>query len=118
LAFDRYLQKGLSKADAAKEIRTRYSDLDPKTTDYLMEVDADKFMITRTCAIEDLSAGMIIQQEVRTNTGMLLVSKGQEVTLQVILKLKEVLEKGDISSGVLAAVPRSETTKAVSPTAK
>ncbi len=118
LAFDRYLQRGFSKADAAKEIRTRYSDLDPKIADYLTEVDADKFMITRTCAIEDLSPGMVLQQEVRTNTGMLLVSKGQEVTLQVILKLKEVLEKGDISSGVLAAVPRSETTKAVSPAAK
>jgi FixJ family two-component response regulator len=117
-AFDRYLQRGFSKADAAKEIRTRYSDLDPKIADYLTEVDADKFMITRTCAIEDLSAGMVLQQEVRTNTGMLLVSKGQEVTIQIIFKLKEVLEKGDIASGVLAAIPRSEAAKTVPPAAK
>jgi hypothetical protein len=81
-------------------------------------VDADAFMIKRTCAIKDLLPGMILQQEVRTSTGMLLVNKGQEATLQLILKLKDVLAVGSVTDGVLVAIPKSPEMKLGSSPAK
>jgi CheY-like chemotaxis protein len=107
LAFDSYMQRGVSKEEAVKKIRGQYRELDPQITHYLTEVDADEFMIARTCSVEDLAPGMILRQEVRTSAGMLMVSKGQEVTLQLILKLKDVFEKGDVVGGILVALPRS-----------
>jgi len=44
----------------------------------------------RKCRIQDLAVGMIIQQEVRTPDGVVLVSKGQEVTPPLLIKLTKL----------------------------
>jgi len=59
----------------------------------------------RKCRIEDLSPGMIIQQEVRSYQGTLLVSKGQEVTSTVIFKLKNFQARRAIGGEVTVSVP-------------
>ena len=59
----------------------------------------------RRCRIEDLSTGMIIQEEVRSYQGTLLVSKGQEVTSAVIFKLKNFQARRAIGSEVTVSVP-------------
>jgi hypothetical protein len=59
----------------------------------------------RKCRIEDLSPGMIIQQEVRSYQGTLLVSKGHEVTSTMIFKLKNFHARRTIGSEVMVSVP-------------
>jgi len=41
----------------------------------------------RTVRIEDLTTGMILQEEIRTNIGMLLVGRGQEITYPPAVRL-------------------------------
>ena len=60
---------------------------------------------TRRCRIEELSPGMIIQQEVQTYAGTLLVSKGQEVTPTVIFKLKNFHARKTIGPEVMVSMP-------------
>jgi hypothetical protein len=62
---------------------------------------------TRKCPIEDLAPGMIVQEEIHTLAGTLVVSKGQEVTPAVILKLKNLLARGTVSNNVSASTPKS-----------
>jgi hypothetical protein len=50
---------------------------------------------------------MIIQQEVRTADNTLLVSKGQEVTAPLALKLKNFHARRSISADVTVSMPRS-----------
>jgi hypothetical protein len=57
--------------------------------------------------IEELAPGMIIQEEVRTNDGGLLVSKGQEVTPTVIAKLKNFQARRAMAGSVNVAMPPS-----------
>jgi hypothetical protein len=58
----------------------------------------------RKCLVEDLAPGMIIQQEIRTPDG-LLVSKGQEVTPPLLLKLKNFLARRAIGREVMVSMP-------------
>jgi len=57
--------------------------------------------------VNELAPGMIVQQDVRTFSGLLVVSKGQEVTLPLILKLKNFLEKKAITGDVTVSLPRA-----------
>jgi hypothetical protein len=50
---------------------------------------------------------MIIQQDVQSNNGTLLVSAGQEVTPAVISKLKNFHARGSIDGAVKVSAPRS-----------
>jgi hypothetical protein len=47
---------------------------------------------------------MVIDQDVRTDTGLLIVSRNQEVTPALILKLKNYYEKGVISGDIVVSV--------------
>lgn len=47
---------------------------------------------------------MIVQQEVRTNEGVLLISKGQEVTPPLIVKLKNFHARHLIDGDVTVSI--------------
>jgi hypothetical protein len=68
-----------------------------------VELDAGKSkMEVRSCDIDELiSYDMVLEEELRTKSGMLLVAKGQDITPTLILKLKNFLEKGAIGRKVL-----------------
>jgi hypothetical protein len=61
----------------------------------------------RRCSIEDLAPGMVLQEEVRSHAGDLLVSKGHEVTPAVIFKLKNYHARKAISASVTISLPTS-----------
>lgn len=61
----------------------------------------------RRCRIEELTPGMVIQQEVRCNSGALLISRGQEVTPTVIFKLKNFQSRNAIAGDVLVSIPKT-----------
>jgi hypothetical protein len=70
----------------------------------------------RRCWVNELSLGMIVQQDIRTFTGLLVVSKGQEVTLPLILKLQNFCAKKAITGDVTVSMPKPAATAAVGAT--
>jgi response regulator RpfG family c-di-GMP phosphodiesterase len=113
LAFDELLCRGVSQAQALHDLVAQYKDLDPRILQALgsLQPEVDR-MEVHTCPIPELSAGMIIHQEVRTNAGLLIVAKGQEVTFPLILKLKNFHQKKAITGSVVVLAPRGTTTSA------
>jgi response regulator RpfG family c-di-GMP phosphodiesterase len=101
LAFDDLVRKGHSRAEAATRISRQRRGLDARIFEALVELDpedADKNL--RRAPIEELVPGMIIEQEIRTGAGFLVVAKGQEVTPPLALKLKNLLAIKAIESAV------------------
>jgi response regulator RpfG family c-di-GMP phosphodiesterase len=111
LAFDDLVTKGVSKNDAADRLSREHKNFDPRIFPALAELHSEiKQTEVRTCDVEDLIPyDMILEQEVRSKTGLLLVAKGQEVTSALILKLKSFLEKGAIGRKVEISSPISRT---------
>jgi response regulator RpfG family c-di-GMP phosphodiesterase len=110
LAFDARVRGGDSRADAACIVGRLHKNSDPRIMLALVEVEpeADQKEVHK-CNIASLSPGMVIDREVRTGTGQLIVAKNQEVTPSVVMKLKNYYEKGILQGEILVSVPATAT---------
>jgi CheY-like chemotaxis protein len=106
LAYEKLIHKGVARNEAAHTLALQNKNFSPEFFHALVELDpnAEEGQI-RKCRIELLSPGMIVQQEVRTNEGVLLISKGQEVTPPLILKLKNLHARHVIAEEITASMP-------------
>ncbi|MFL6444075.1 MAG: response regulator [Candidatus Sulfotelmatobacter sp.] len=97
LEYEQATHQGASRTEAAHTLARQNSEMGPEFFAALVALDpnAEEGQVKR-CSIDELYAGMIIQQDVQTNGGSLLVSTGQEVTPTVISKLKNFHARGSI----------------------
>jgi len=115
LVFDEFVSRGIPRSQAVCDLASQFKDLDKRVTQALAELEPDSArMEVRTCAVTELSSGMVLEQEVRTHTGQLIVAKGQEVTIPLILKLRNFHHKKAIPGSIVVLVPKS----AAAPNAK
>lgn len=108
LEYEQLTHQGMSRTESAHSLAMKNRQFSPKFFETLVMLDpnAEESEIGKR-RIEDLNPGMILQQEVRTRTGLLLVSRGQEVTPMLIFKLKNSYSRGDISGDVMVSMPKS-----------
>jgi response regulator RpfG family c-di-GMP phosphodiesterase len=105
IAFDDLKLQGRSETDALAELR-RDNQFDPTMVaalESLTPVSWEKE--PKVVPISDLAPGMILEEEVKTNTGLLLVAKGQEVTYPLLVRLKNFHQRKAISDKVLVLAP-------------
>ncbi len=108
LAYETKIHMGASRTEAAHYLAKKNTNFSPEFFQALVTLDPNaEDGGTRSCRIEDLAPGMIIQQEMKTFDGALLVSKGQEVTSTVISKLKNLHARRSIGSDVMVSEPKS-----------
>jgi hypothetical protein len=108
LAFDSFVRRGSSRTEAAHSLMRQYKGLDPRITMALVEVEPEQTeKEAHTCRIEEITPGMVIDQDVRADSGLLIVAKNQEVTQPLILKLRNYYEKGVISGDLVVSMAQT-----------
>jgi hypothetical protein len=108
LAYEQAIHKGTSRTETAHVLARQNTNFSPQFFQALVTLDPNaEEGETRKCRIEDLAPGMIIQEEVRTLDGALLVSNGQEVTSAVIYKLKNFHARRTIAGEVTISTPKT-----------
>jgi hypothetical protein len=106
IAFDNLRMKGLSDEDAIANLHGRRGDFGSELVDALAGIKAESAkMEMRKVLTSRLTTGMILQQEIRTRAGMLVVVKGQEVTHALLIKLDNFSRAGTIEKEIMAQVP-------------
>jgi len=99
LAFDLYLRKHRSSVEAALTLKRRFDDLDLRIVDALVELEPETAGDgSSSVPIAELTAGLILDEEVRTRSGLLIAAKGQEITAPLLLKLKTFAAKQHIAN--------------------
>jgi response regulator RpfG family c-di-GMP phosphodiesterase len=108
LAYEKLIQKGRSRTEAVHILSMQNKGFSPEFFEALVALDpnAEEGEV-RKCRIELLTVGMIVQNEVRTVDGTLLVSKGQEVTSPLILKLKNFHARRMIGAEATVSMPKT-----------
>ncbi len=108
LAFDELVSRGLSQNEAVKLLSREHPNFDSRIFQSLVEGDGEtNKREIRSCEIDELLPfAMVLEEELRTRSGLLLVAKGQEVTPTLILKLKSFLEKGAIGRKVMISTAK------------
>ncbi|HXZ33546.1 MAG TPA: HD domain-containing phosphohydrolase [Terriglobales bacterium] len=113
LAYEKLISQGISRTEAAHTLARRYKRFSPRVFQALVELDPNaEEREVRRCWVHELTPGMIVQEDVRTMSGLLVVSKGQEVTAPVILKLNNFFAKKAITGDMVVSLPRPATAAA------
>jgi len=106
LGFDSLVRQGRSRTEAAHTLGRLHKGLDSRILMALVEVEPEaREKKVRTCRIEEIAPGMVIDQDIRTESGLLITARNQEVTSPLILKLKNYYEKGAIAGDIVVSVP-------------
>jgi len=58
-------------------------------------------MEARMCSLSDLECEMVLQEDVRTAVGMLLVAKGTQINYALLVRLRNFLRRSTISGTAL-----------------
>jgi len=105
VAFDSFKLQGLSDEEALARLHDRRTEYGQEFVSALESMaSTGPRMELRKVATGKLTPGMILQQEIRTNTGLLVVVKGQEVTQALLTKLDNFAHSGKIEREILAMV--------------
>jgi response regulator RpfG family c-di-GMP phosphodiesterase len=106
IAFDNLRVKGMSDGDAISSLRSRHNEFDRTLIDAITNLKPDgATMQPRKIATSRLTTGMILQQEIRSRAGMLVVAKGQEITHALLIKLDNFSRAGTIDRELMVLVP-------------
>jgi len=108
LAYEKLIRQGTSRTEAAHRLSRQNRNFSPGFFEALVELDpnAEEGEL-RTCRFEQLSEGMIVQQDVLSVDGALLVSKGQTVTVPLIAKIKNLVARRALTGHVTVSAPTS-----------
>jgi response regulator RpfG family c-di-GMP phosphodiesterase len=105
LDFDRLITRNRSHEESMAQMRQRAQDYDPACLEALARyVAPEGGMAVRVLKSAELLPGMVVDQDVRSRTGLLLLAKGQEVTLPVLGRLRAFAAKVGIAEPVRVLV--------------
>jgi len=112
LTYEDAVHKGSSRNEAAHLLVRPNPKLSPEFFAALvsLEPSAEEDAV-RYRRIEELSPGMIIQQELRPH-GTLIISKGKEVTTTAIFRLENLLSRCAIPASIKVSTPRAPAASA------
>ena len=105
LDFDRLITRNRSHEEALAQMRQHAQNYDPACLEALAAyVAPEGGMAVRVLKAAELLPGMVVDQDVRSKTGLLLLAKGQEVTLSVLGRLRAFAAKMGIAEPVRVLV--------------
>jgi FixJ family two-component response regulator len=106
LAFDNLRLMKVPNDEIIARLRSRNAEFDGKLVDELRGIKPQEArMELRKVPVSKLATGMILQQDIRTSLGVLVVAKGQEVTRALLNKLDNFSRVGAIEKEIMALVP-------------
>lgn len=107
IAYDRLICQSYSHEDAVRQLRFKAPQYNSTVVELLAQLPpAHDEHEVRACPVSELRAGMVLREEVRTDGGLLVVAKGQEISSALLLRLKNFRERNQISGNVLVLIPK------------
>lgn len=105
--FDRLIARGRLADDALAQMRQRKEDYHPRCLEALGKfVAPEAGMEVQILKSGELRPAMVVDQDVRTKDGLLLLAKGQEVTPSVLSRLRAFARRVGIAEPVRVLVPK------------
>lgn len=106
LAYDRLLNSGLDHAATVAALCAQAVGLDLTLANALADLEVvDDTAQVRVCPITALAPGMILVEDLKTKTGILVVGKGQEVTTPLAMRLNTFWQHGVVPGNVRVKLP-------------
>jgi CheY-like chemotaxis protein len=112
--FDRLITRDRTKEEALADMRQRAQEYDPACLKALATfVPHEAGMELRVLKFAELRKSMIVDQDVHSKNGLLLLAKGQEVTPSVLGRLKAFASKVGIAEPIRVLVAKTDGPEAL-----
>ncbi|MBW1959068.1 MAG: response regulator [Deltaproteobacteria bacterium] len=106
LDFDLMEAKGVFKRRAIRQLKSRSGWYDPFVLDVFEEiVDDETLYIEREVMFDELKTDMILNEDIRTSKGRLLITRGQEVSDILLNRLKNFARTAGIQEPIKVLIP-------------
>lgn len=97
IALDRCLRRGEGPERALELLAARPQRYAPELLQVLRGLQFERASsAVRTVRAEELTEGMLLEEDVRTRAGVLLVARGHEVSGAILEHLRRISERGDL----------------------
>ncbi len=107
--LDKKMVQGLSPAEAIEELKKQKGKFPQKLLEALEGIKlCETGSVIKSVTINELKTFMILDEDVKARNGLLLVPKGQEVTLAVIEKLRSFASGLGIVEPIRVRIPVEE----------
>ncbi len=107
MAYEQMMARGSSHEQAMRYLHAKPQQYNTSVLELLEELQpATDGQEVRACSVHDLHPGMVLREEVRTHSGMLVVAKGQEITYPLCMRLKNFHARQAISDKVVVLIPK------------
>ena len=95
--IDRRLRRGERPERALELLAARRQRYAPELLQVLRSLQFERALsAVRTIRAEELTEGMLLEEDVRTRAGVLLVARGHEVSAAILEHLRRISERGDL----------------------
>lgn len=108
LAFDRLWNDGMDRNSIVSTLMKDPTAYDSKIVSALADVQLSTVPM-EFCEVDisELRVGMILKQDLRSPNGTLLIAKGQEVSLTMLKRARNFIDKGALGGRVRVLAPRA-----------
>ncbi len=106
LDFDRFISGGVLGDEAINNLLKYPDKYNPLIVLTMRELKTDnKKMQIKLLRIRDITIDMVIDEDVRTKTGLLILPKGQEISHLLLERLKNFQRQGLVANKIRVSVP-------------
>ena len=106
IAYDQSLNGGCDHEESLNRLLSHPQEFARLVVDALGDLVPEiQGMEARKLILSDLECDMVLQEDVRTGNGMLLIAKGTRVSYALLVRLRNFLRRDPIAKAVLVHVP-------------
>jgi response regulator RpfG family c-di-GMP phosphodiesterase len=106
IAYDQLLSGGNGHEESLSQLRSHPEQFARLVVGALGNLNLEtQGMETRKCMSSELECDMVLQEDVRTANGMLLIAKGTQISYAVLARLRNFLRRNTLPGTVLLRVP-------------
>jgi CheY-like chemotaxis protein len=107
MEFDNGVAAGLGRVGALKRLTHRPGEFEPELVRCMTDVLLPSLSFEpRKIALGELRAGMILDEDLQSESGLLLMSRGHEITESMLTRIRSVAPKAWLASKLLVLTAR------------
>ncbi len=115
--FDQLQLHGASLKEALTKLKSRPAEYYSAAVNALESLSADKVsFVMREISIRELSTGMILDHDLRSANGMLLVARDQEISYPLLVRIRNLNQKSPILEKIRVKIIQPTALPCVKPT--
>jgi hypothetical protein len=108
--YDQMLLHGRAAREALSELKRRTDDYYPAAVAALETLPAESVaLVTQEISIRDLATGMILDEDLRSSNGMLMVARNQKISYALLVRIRNFYEKTPLANKIRVKVLQHPT---------